>query len=115
MKGTNLGEFEELVLLCVLILEDGAYILRIQEELKKQANRKVAMGALHATLARLEAKEYLNSELAGGSQERGGRRKRIYELTTSGKSVLAEVRQMRDQMWGQVANFSLKTIGLALV
>ena len=112
MKGTNLGEFEELVLLCVLILKGDAYILRIQEELKNQANRKVAMGALHATLARLEAKEYLNSELAGGTQERGGRRKRVYDLTAAGKSVLAEVRQMREQMWSQVANFSLKFISV---
>ena len=112
MKGTNLGEFEELVLLCVLILKGDAYILRIQEELKNQANRKVAMGALHATLARLEAKEYLNSELAGGTQERGGRRKRVYDLTAAGKSVLAEVRQMREHMWSHVANFSLKFISV---
>ncbi len=110
MKGTNLGEFEELVLLCVLILESEAYILRIQEELKKQANRTVVMGALHATLARLEAKEFLTSELTGGTQQRGGRRKRVYDLTAAGKSVLAEVRQMRENLWGQVPGFSLKMI-----
>lgn len=110
MKGTNLGEFEELVLLCVLILNDEAYILRIQEELKKQANRTVAMGALHATLARLEAKEFLSSELAGGTQQRGGRRKRVYDLTAAGKNVLSEVRQMRENLWGQVSGFSLKMI-----
>jgi DNA-binding PadR family transcriptional regulator len=108
MKGTNLGEFEELVLLTVLILQDNAYIIRIIEELKTQANRTTAMGALHATLTRLEKKGFLESSLAGGSEERGGRRKRVYKMTAAGKNVLQEVRNMRDNLWGQVPDYALK-------
>ena len=108
MKGTNLGEFEELLLLIVLILEREAYVVRIREELKSQVNRFISMGALHTTLARLEKKGFLQSEMAGASQERGGRRKRIYELTAAGKVALNVVKQMRANLWNQVPEFSIK-------
>lgn len=108
MKGTNIGEFEELVLLSVVILQKVAYILKIQEELKEQARRKVAMGALHATLTRLEKKGFLNSELTGATRERGGRRKRVYEITASGKRVLAEAYEIRNRMWNQIPDFAIK-------
>ena len=74
MNENNVGEFEELVLLTVLILQDEAYILKIQQELLSQANRKTAMGALHVTLGRLEKKGFLSSELGGATAARGGRR-----------------------------------------
>ncbi|MEL6536062.1 MAG: helix-turn-helix transcriptional regulator [Bacteroidota bacterium] len=108
MKGTNLGEFEELVLLTVVLLQDEAYILKIREELKAQANRYPAMGALHATLSRLEKKDFLQSDLAGGTAERGGRRKRVYELTNAGKQALHEAHEVRNRMWGQIPEFALR-------
>ena len=110
MKGTNLGEFEELVLLLVLILQEDAYVLSIKEELYKQVKRNVAMGALHPTLSRLEKKGFLQSEMGGATSERGGRRKRIYQLTASGKSVLSEVKEMRTSLWGQVPEYALKYV-----
>ncbi len=108
MKGTKVGEFEELVLLTIVILQDEAYILKIQEELKTQANRSVVMGALHATLSRLEKKGLLLSELKGATQERGGRRKRVYQLTAEGKSTLSEIYETRNRMWGQIPDYALK-------
>ena len=108
MKGTNLGEFEELLLLVVLILQDEAYMLRIKDEIKNQVNRSISMGALHTTLSRLEQKDFLKSEMGGATQERGGRRKRIYELTADGKAALNEVKEMRASLWNQVPSFELK-------
>lgn len=110
MKGSNLGEFEELVLLSVVILQEEAYILKVQDELKVQANRSVAMGALHTTLSRLEKKDFLSSELKGATQERGGRRKRVYEVTAAGKAALMETRKLRENMWGNVPDFAFKFI-----
>ena len=107
MKGTNLGEFEELLLLIALILKEDAYVLRIQEELKNQINRKTSMGALHASLSRLEDKGFLVSEMTNPSRERGGRRKRVYQLTASGKTAVNLAREMRDQLWNQIPQFSL--------
>jgi PadR family transcriptional regulator, regulatory protein PadR len=108
MKGTNLGEFEELLLLIVLILQEDAYVLKIRDELKSQINRSISMGALHTTLSRLEKKEFLQSDMGGATQERGGRRKRIYELTGAGKEVLNDAKDLRAHLWNQVPTFALK-------
>lgn len=110
MKGTNLGEFEELVLLIVLILQEEAYVLKIKDEVLSQVNRKVAMGALHSTLSRLEKKGFLDSEMTGATQERGGRRKRIYQLTGTGKQVLKDANEQRQMLWRQVPGYSLKMV-----
>ncbi len=111
MRGTNLGEFEELLLLLVLILQDEAYMLRIKDEVKNQLNRSISMGALHTTLSRLEKKEFLKSEMGGATNERGGRRKRIYELTNEGKTVLNQAKEMRANLWNQVPSFELNANG----
>lgn len=111
MRGTNLGEFEELLLLIVLILQEEAYMLRIKDEIKNQVNRSISMGALHTTLSRLEKKDFLKSEMGGATAERGGRRKRIYELTADGKVSLQQAKEMRASLWSQVPSFELKFNG----
>lgn len=108
MKGTNLGEFEELLLLVILILQEEAYMLRIKSELKEQVDRTLSMGALHTTLSRLERKNFLKSELGGATKERGGRRKRIYELTTSGRAAVNEARELRANLWNQIPALNLQ-------
>lgn len=108
MRGTNLGEFEELLLLVVLILQEDAYVLRIRDEIKEQVNRSLSMGALHSTLTRLEQKEFLQSAMKGATKDRGGRRKRIYEVTSKGHAALKEVKQLRNRLWGQVPSVYLK-------
>ena len=110
MKGTNLGEFEELLLLVVLILKEEAYVNKIREELKRQVDRSISMGALHTTLSRLEKKGFLESDMSGATQARGGRRKRIYELTDSGKAALVETREQRASLWNQVPSLDLKFV-----
>lgn len=108
MRGTNLGEFEELLLLIVMILQEEAYVLRIRDEIKEQVNRSLSMGALHSTLTRLEQKEFLSSDMKGATKDRGGRRKRVYEITAKGQAALNEVKQLRNRLWGQVPNFYLE-------
>jgi len=108
MKRTNLGEFEELLLMIVLILQEEAYILRIKDETFSQIGRKMSMGALHTTLSRLEKKEFLSSEMSGATKERGGRRKRIYELTAAGKAALLEAKELRSGLWAQIPSIALK-------
>ena len=111
MKGTHLGEFEELILLVSVILNEDAYVLKIQQELKEQVNRSVSMGALHATLTRLEKKRFLNSVMEGGSNERGGRRKRVYRVTSAGKQAIREAKELRMSLWDQVPSYNLKIAG----
>lgn len=102
MKGTYLGEFEELVLLTVGILFDDAYGLAIADELEKQTGRNIMISSVHKALVRLEDKGYLKSHMGGGTETRGGRDKRLYTLTRTGTSVLNQSREMRNTMWEQI-------------
>jgi DNA-binding PadR family transcriptional regulator len=98
MKGF-IGEFEELVLLTIAVLGEDAYGVTIKEEIEERASRDISIGALHSTIARLEDKGFLKSHLGGATQERGGRRKRYYQLTHSGKSALHDIKNLRDDLW----------------
>ncbi len=108
MKGTYLGEFQEVVLLTVLILDDNAYGVTIQSEIKKRLDRDVSRGALHTALTRLSDKGFIESSTGGASAVRGGRRKRFYVVTNTGKEALNNARNVRDRLWGAVSGFALK-------
>ena len=112
MKRSTVGEFEETVLLMVLILQGEAYMINLQKELLEQANRSITMGALHTTLSRLEKKGLLDSEMGEPTAERGGRRKRIYQVTAAGKTELNAIKELRKSLWDQVPNFALDSYGL---
>ena len=107
MKGTNLGEFQEIVLLSILILDDQAYGLMIQKEISERLKRPLSRGALHTALTRLEEKGYLESHVGGATAERGGRRKRYYTLTNSGKEALKQAKELREEMWSLVPKLSI--------
>ena len=102
MKGTSIGEFEELVLLLVGILFDDAYGLAISDELQKKTMRNVMISSVHKTLVRLEDKGYVKSRMGGGTNVRGGRDKRLYTLTPAGISVLNEMKELRNRMWKEI-------------
>ncbi len=108
MKGTHLGEFEELVLLTIAALTDAAYSVAICDELGKHTGRKFKLGVVHAVLNRLETKGYVKSRLGEPSPERGGRRKRFYELTLAGKAALVRAKEIRDSLWKTIPEFVFK-------
>jgi PadR family transcriptional regulator PadR len=107
MKGTNLGEFEELIMLIVFMLKEEAYAVRILEELERQADRSVAIGAIHTALYRLEDKGFLKSHTGGATTERGGRWKRFFLLTAFGKKALAQSQEVRLNLWKQIPELSI--------
>ena len=94
-----LGEFEELVLLTIATLGDEAYGVTIKESIEQRCDREISIGALHSTITRLEEKGLLKSWMGGATQERGGRRKRFYEITPAGKSALTTTKNQRDELW----------------
>ncbi len=104
MKGTNLGEFEELVLLTVGILGEEAYGISIKDDLKSRTGRKPSIGALHSALSRLEDKGFVTSMMEDATPERRGRRKRFYLLTASGKNVLRSIYDQRTEMIRLIPN-----------
>src|SRR6202522_863809 len=107
MKGTHLGEFEELVLLTVASLVNSAYSVAICDELSKHADRTVRLGVVHAVLNRLEEKGLLKSELGEVSAIRGGKRKRFYSLTGAGKASVVRAKEIRDQLWQKIPGLNL--------
>ncbi|MCF0068895.1 PadR family transcriptional regulator [Dyadobacter sp. CY261] len=102
MKGTYLGEFEEVVLLAVAILAGDAYGAAITHEIEQQMGRSVNLGAVHAALHRLEEKGLLSSRLGGATAERGGRSKRFFTMTMAGTNALDNIREMRNRMWNAI-------------
>ncbi|HEY0652231.1 MAG TPA: helix-turn-helix transcriptional regulator [Chryseosolibacter sp.] len=102
MKGTYLGEFEEIVLLATGILRDNAYGVSIKKEIEKQTRRKVNIGAVHTALHRLEDKGYLKSKFGEASLVRGGKRKRIFSITPFGLKALQKAQLLRNTMWTQL-------------
>ena len=106
MKETKLGDFEEVILLLVGILDKEAYAFRIAEEFESQTKRAVSIGAVHYTLNRLGEKGFLTSAMGGATAERGGRRKRIYQITAAGQRALEESKDFKMSLWNQFPAFA---------
>ena len=102
MKGTNIGELEELVMLSVAILYDDAYGVAIQREIESRCGRSITISTVHAVLSRLEEKGFVNSRYDGATPERGGRRKHLFRLTVAGQKVLEEAKVLRNTMWDAI-------------
>lgn len=102
MRRSDLGEFEEVVLLTVAVLSPEAYSVAVAEELEEQLGRMITTGAVHAALQRLEKKGFLTSKMGEATQERGGRRKRLFSITVAGSRMVHEVREVRNRLWGRI-------------
>ena len=112
MRRTYLGEFEELVLLMIAILDGQAYGVTVSQEIEQQTGRLVTFGAVHNTLIRLEEKGFVSSELGGATMERGGRRKRLFKVTSLGSQALADIQQLRNKLWKMMPENQLKLTGI---
>lgn len=99
MKNKGLGEFEELVLLAVCILNDEAYGITVKEEVEKHTGRSILLGAVHITLYRLQDKGLLKSKLGGNTDKRGDRRKRLFTVSEMGMRQLRAAREVKQEMW----------------
>lgn len=106
MKGTHLGEFEELILLTVASLSNEAYAVVVKYEVEVNANRKVNISAVHSALYRLENKGFLSSSFGGATQKRGGKEKRYFQVTNTGFSALQESKDIREQLWRAIPQLS---------
>ena len=84
-----LGEFEHIVVLALLRLEDRAYGVTVRQEIEFRTRREVSIGAVYATLARLETKGFVRSFRGDPTPERGGRSKRFFRVTASGVEAVS--------------------------
>ncbi|MDW7693031.1 helix-turn-helix transcriptional regulator [Flammeovirgaceae bacterium SG7u.111] len=108
MKGTYLGEFEEIVLLTVGVLYDEAYGPSIKKEVEERTGRKVNLSAIHATLNRLDEKGFLSSRLGEATAKRGGKRKKYFAVTKLGVKALEEAKNLRESLWVSIPKIALQ-------
>jgi DNA-binding PadR family transcriptional regulator len=106
MKGTELGEFQELVLLSVGVLNGEAYGVNIMDQIQTNTGRKVTVSTIHTALYRLEKKGFVDSYFGGESNKRGGRKKRLYKITAIGFKALSEAKTQREKFWNLLPDFS---------
>jgi len=107
-KGEFLGEFEQIVLMALIHLGENAYGMRVRQEIETRTGRAVSIGAVYATLCRLEEKSYISSKLSEPTAERGGKAKRFFEITASGVRALRHsqlaLRQMMSGLPARLLN-----------
>ena len=99
-KGMNLGEFEQHVLM-TLIGKQDAYGMSIRQELEEETSRSVSIGAVYATLERLEQKGFVKSWLGEPRPERGGRARRHFKISGAGVAALKTSTALLAQRWMQ--------------
>jgi PadR family transcriptional regulator, regulatory protein PadR len=94
-----LGEFELMILLAILRLENATYGVPLARELSEVRGRAVSLGSVYAALDRLEIKGLVKSTLGESTPERGGRAKRYFAVTADGIRSLHETRQVLSGLW----------------
>ena len=86
----HIGEFEQVILLALLRLGRNAYGVTIRKEIEERTRRNISIGAVYTTLERLGRKGYVRSRVGEPTAERGGRRKKFYELQAAGAAALGQ-------------------------
>jgi PadR family transcriptional regulator PadR len=89
-KGDSLGQFEQIVLVALLRLGPDGYGMAVRREIEERTGRSLSIGAVYATLERLEAKGYVSSFTGEATPERGGRAKRFFQIESNGQRALRD-------------------------
>ena len=99
---------EEYVLLAIWRLRGDAYSLKLQREIHRISGEKWSLGTIYAPLERLEKRGYIASFFSDTTPERGGRQKRIYELTSEGKKALDRIKEVHESFWEDLPDLSFE-------
>ncbi len=97
-KGSFLGEFEQLVLLAIIRLEENAYGVTIRDTIDDYTGRDVIVGQVYASLERLEGKGLVRARVSAPEPVPGGRARKLFNITATGRRALATSRQMAERM-----------------
>lgn len=86
--GSQLGEFEQLLLFALVRLGADVHGVKIRQEIEQRTGRSVAAGAVYTAMDRLEKRGLVSSRLGDPTPERGGRRKKLYSIEPRGAHAL---------------------------
>jgi len=115
MSKEYLGEFEELVLTIVGILKQDAYGNAIVTEIRERLKRDSNLSAVHVTLYRLEDKGLIKSSMGGATNARGGRRKRLFQITNTGMAMLQQMKESRTDLWKLIPQLKFSVSGCKIL
>jgi DNA-binding PadR family transcriptional regulator len=106
-----LSKAEELVLMSVWHLKDGAYGVAIRRHVIKATGEDWSIGAIYVPLDRLTKWGYLESSQSDPTPERGGRSKRYFHVTRLGWEALKHTRRIKDEMWSKLSDVEFESEG----
>ena len=107
MTRQTLGEFEHLLLVAVLRLGEGAYGVSMKAEIEERTGRSVTLGAIYPTMDRLEARGLVTSSMSEPTGGRGGRSRRVFEVTPQGVEAARKAYDAVRAMWDGVGHESI--------
>lgn len=99
---------EEIILLVVMKLNDNAYGVSIRKMVQELTGKYWSIGAVYVPLERLEQKGYVRSYSSEPLSERGGRRKRLFRITSEGIKELEKIRRVNQVIWKDYSRHPLK-------
>ena len=102
MPRARIGDFEQCVLLAIFHLRGRGYAVSITDEIERRTGKKVSLGAVYATVDRLDRKGFISSSLGEPTPERGGKPKRFYKIEAPGQRALHAARQIDSRMWEDI-------------
>jgi PadR family transcriptional regulator, regulatory protein PadR len=109
MARAGLGELERRVLMAIVHLRGQGYAVSINDEIRQRFGKTISLGAVYATVDRLEDKGLVSSRLGGPTPERGGRQKRFYIIEAPGQRALAEAQEADRRLWAGVPPLGAQT------
>ena len=110
---TSLGNFEEIILLTLLRLGENAYGVRVRQTVEEVTGKLTSIGAIYATLSRLEEKGYVSSRQGEATPERGGRAKRYFRIEAMGQNALRDADLVRSRLSGNSCQGPVALGGIA--
>ena len=96
--GELLGSLEHIILLALVRLQENAYGMTVRREIEARTGRNISIGAVYATLERLEAKGYISSFTGEPTPERGGRAKRLFRVEADGERAMRVSQEAIEKM-----------------
>ena len=105
-KEKYLGEFEQLILLAILRVNNDSYGIEIADVIRKHGNREVSLGALYITLTRLQTKGLVRSKVGEATAERGGKAKKYFSVTSQGQAAMKRSIRLMQGMTEGVSFFA---------
>jgi PadR family transcriptional regulator, regulatory protein PadR len=97
-RGELLGSLEQIVLIALVRLEPNAYGMTVRREIEERTGRTLSIGAVYATLERLQTKGYVRSFVGEPTAERGGRGKRLFRIEVAGHLALRTTQETMRRM-----------------